>query len=93
MWLEKFKSRRDLAALQAFDAVNHNQTGVITDYSVDSLFYANTSCILTPETTIGPYWIEGELIRSNLTDGKAGVPLHLELQVIIYTPVGCSKRC
>jgi len=72
--------------LEAFDAINHNKTRVVTDYSIESLFTANTSCILTPETTIGPYWIEGELIRSNLTDGTAGLPIHLELQVyLIFT--------
>ncbi|TVY80418.1 hypothetical protein LSUE1_G007111 [Lachnellula suecica] len=77
-----FKTKRDAASLVAFGAISHNETGVVTDFSVESLFTANTSCILTPETTIGPYWIEGELIRSNLTEGKEGVPIHLELQFI-----------
>lgn len=76
-----FKTRRDLAALEAWGAVNHNYTGLLADTALASLFGTDSSCFLTPETTIGPYWIEGELIRSNLTDGYAGVPLHLELQV------------
>lgn len=76
-----FKNRRDAAALAAWGEVNHNYTDLLADSSVESLFGTSSSCFLTPETTIGPYWIEGELIRSNLTDGYAGVPMHLELQV------------
>lgn len=76
-----FKARRDAAALAAWDLVNHNYTGLVSDTSVASLFGTNSSCFLTPEVTIGPYWIEGELIRTNLTEGKLGVPMHLELEV------------
>jgi protocatechuate 3,4-dioxygenase beta subunit len=40
------------------------------------------SCILTPELTEGPYYIEGEKLRRNITEGKAGVPLTLRLRVV-----------
>jgi protocatechuate 3,4-dioxygenase beta subunit len=35
-----------------------------------------------PELTEGPYYIEGEQIRRNITEGKAGVPLTLRLRVV-----------
>ncbi|KAK7541193.1 GPI anchored dioxygenase-like protein [Phyllosticta citribraziliensis] len=80
---KKIKHRRTVADLQAFEEVNHNKTGVVsTDVEANSLFGANTSCILTPENTIGPYFVTGEYVRSDVTEGQAGVPLHLEMQFI-----------
>ncbi|KAJ8062692.1 hypothetical protein OCU04_009214 [Sclerotinia nivalis] len=82
------KFRRDLATLEVYEAINHNETGVL-DYSFDTpestIFAANTSCILTPANTDGPYYVIGESIRQNVTDGQAGVPLHLEVQYIDIT--------
>lgn len=37
---------------------------------------------MAPETTIGPYDIRGELIRSNITEDQVGVPMHLEFQIM-----------
>jgi protocatechuate 3,4-dioxygenase beta subunit len=39
-------------------------------------------CLLTPEATIGPFWVDGELIRSNVTDGEPGIPLVLDGEFI-----------
>jgi hypothetical protein len=36
-----------------------------------------TTCILAPELTEGPYFLEGALIRKDITEGKAGLPLKL----------------
>jgi protocatechuate 3,4-dioxygenase beta subunit len=41
-----------------------------------------TSCVLTPEMTEGPYYIDGEAVRSDITEGKAGTPLRLDLTVV-----------
>ena len=40
------------------------------------------SCVLTPEMTEGPYYIAGEKVRRNITDGHPGTPLLLRLAVI-----------
>jgi protocatechuate 3,4-dioxygenase beta subunit len=40
------------------------------------------SCVLTPEQTEGPYYIPGEKLRRDITEGKAGVPLLLRLKVV-----------
>lgn len=29
--------------------------------------------VLSPETTEGPYYVSGETVRSNMTEGQAGV--------------------
>jgi len=40
------------------------------------------SCVLTPELTEGPYYIAGEKLRRNITEGRAGTPLTLRLTVV-----------
>jgi protocatechuate 3,4-dioxygenase beta subunit len=42
---------------------------------------AASSCVLTPEVTEGPYWIENTLTRRDIREGKAGLPLELVLTV------------
>jgi protocatechuate 3,4-dioxygenase beta subunit len=41
-----------------------------------------TTCILTPEVTAGPYWVEESLTRRNITEGKAGLPLVIRFTVL-----------
>jgi protocatechuate 3,4-dioxygenase beta subunit len=40
------------------------------------------SCVLAPEMTEGPYYVEGDKVRRNITEGKPGVPLTLRLTVV-----------
>jgi protocatechuate 3,4-dioxygenase beta subunit len=40
------------------------------------------SCVLTPELTEGPYYVSGEKIRRDITEGRPGVPLALALTVV-----------
>jgi protocatechuate 3,4-dioxygenase beta subunit len=40
------------------------------------------ACVLTPEQTEGPYFLEGDKVRRNVTEGRAGVPLALRLHVV-----------
>ena len=46
---------------------------------------AAPSCVLTPEATEGPYYLPLNLVRSDITEGKPGVPLRLDLQVVDAT--------
>jgi protocatechuate 3,4-dioxygenase beta subunit len=39
-------------------------------------------CVLTPEQTEGPYYIAGEKLRRDITEGRPGVPLLLRLTVV-----------
>lgn len=63
---------------------NHhsNLTGITPDVDPAVLFAGNNSCILTPETTQGPYWVSGELVRQDIDEGQEGVPLTLDIQII-----------
>jgi protocatechuate 3,4-dioxygenase beta subunit len=40
------------------------------------------SCVLAPEQTEGPYYLPGDKVRRNVTEGKPGVPLALKLTVV-----------
>jgi protocatechuate 3,4-dioxygenase beta subunit len=39
-------------------------------------------CILTPELTQGPFYVPGEAIRHDITEGKQGTPLLLSCRVV-----------
>jgi protocatechuate 3,4-dioxygenase beta subunit len=39
-------------------------------------------CLLTPESTEGPYYLDPDLVRADITEGRAGAPLRLVLQVV-----------
>jgi protocatechuate 3,4-dioxygenase beta subunit len=43
---------------------------------------ATVSCILTPEQTEGPYYIAGEKLRRNITEGRPGAPMVLRTFVV-----------
>ncbi|THW16864.1 aromatic compound dioxygenase [Aureobasidium pullulans] len=81
-----FKTRRDLAALESFENVEHNMTSLgYTESNSPSVMFAsykNASCILTPEVTYGPYFVTGEYYRTNVTEDQEGIPVHLEYQYI-----------
>ncbi|KAH7389495.1 Intradiol ring-cleavage dioxygenase [Phaeosphaeria sp. MPI-PUGE-AT-0046c] len=64
--------------------INHrsNLTGISPNSTPGTLFSGMNSCVLSPEVTEGPYWVGGELVRENITDGQKGVPLTLHVQLV-----------
>lgn len=85
--LKSTKDKRNLAALEAWEKVNHNMTGtdnfdMFTD--IESVFGADTSCVLAPENTGGPYYVVGEYMRSNVKEASfsEGVDVFLEVQYV-----------
>lgn len=55
---------------------------MITPYS--NVFDTETTCVLAPVITDGPYYVWGELIRQNVVEDQysSGVPMYLEVQYI-----------
>ncbi|KAH7125289.1 extracellular dioxygenase [Dendryphion nanum] len=89
--VENIRKKRSIkkSYLRARDAesvlnTNHksNLTGITPDVDSSVLFAGNNSCILTPETTQGPYWVSGELIREDIDEDQEGVPLTVDIQII-----------
>ncbi|CAO2658348.1 Nn.00g060710.m01.CDS01 [Neocucurbitaria sp. VM-36] len=64
---------------------HHSNQSVTPDSPSDVIFAGNSSCILQPETTEGPYWVSGEYVRKDITDGNPGVPLTFDVQIIDTT--------
>ncbi|MFG2465385.1 intradiol ring-cleavage dioxygenase [Streptomyces canus] len=51
---------------------------------------ATSACMtLMPSVTEGPYYLDGALVRKDITEGKSGVPLTLRLTVVDATD-GCT---
>ena len=42
----------------------------------------SVACVLTPEVTEGPYYLDLDRVRSDITEGKAGTPLALQITVV-----------
>lgn len=62
--------------LEYYAGLSHNDTtsGFTVNTPEDTLFGSNNTCALVPETTIGPYYVTGEYLRSDITEGQVGVP-------------------
>ena len=43
---------------------------------------AATTCLLTPEVTEGPYWVENSLTRRDVRAGRAGLPLVVRFTIL-----------
>lgn len=39
-------------------------------------------CLITPQATEGPYWFDPNLDRSDIRDGRAGIPLAIRVRVV-----------
>jgi protocatechuate 3,4-dioxygenase beta subunit len=64
-------------------AVNAFAGEATTEASASSSATASQTCYtLTAETTEGPYYIDADKIRQDITEGKEGIPMTLELKVI-----------
>ncbi len=50
--------------------------------ATDSGRTANPGCVLTPEGTEGPFYLDLDLMRSNIAEGRPGRPLTLRVTVM-----------
>lgn len=81
------KIRASRGLIQKRDAADYNVSHLSTEnYELGTpetdLFKDNTNCVLQPDVTQGPFYVNGELIRSDIVDGEEGVPLYLDIQLI-----------
>jgi protocatechuate 3,4-dioxygenase beta subunit len=64
---------RELLDAEEADAARNGPAGVSSGL---------VSCVLAPEQTEGPYYVEDAAVRRNVTEGKPGVALTLRLTVV-----------
>ncbi|KAB8069418.1 Intradiol ring-cleavage dioxygenase [Aspergillus leporis] len=75
-----FLKARDLDTV--LNTTHHSSLDVNLSTDPEVLFASNATCILGPDVTQGPYYVSGELIRSNIAEEQEGVPLWLDIQLI-----------
>ncbi|KAF2214488.1 hypothetical protein CERZMDRAFT_90344 [Cercospora zeae-maydis SCOH1-5] len=46
------------------------------------LYADDSSSLLQPEATQGPYYVDGEVIRRDISENQAGIPLYLSIQIV-----------
>jgi protocatechuate 3,4-dioxygenase beta subunit len=88
-------SRRALLAAGAVTAagVGAGKLGVLAQDSAatpgsDTASTTANACVLTPELTEGPYFLDGDLIRQDITDARPGAPL--KLQILVNNATTCE---
>lgn len=85
--IEAARAKRGLKSKRTLDSVlatDHNETslGYTANTAEATLFSSNSSCILTPDVTQGPYYVGGEYVRSNVIEDQVGVDTVIDYQVI-----------
>lgn len=77
------------------DAARDAASGGVRDTAGDALARdtagpadADAACTLYPEQTTGPYYLDLDLVRRDVTEGRPGAPLRLELRVLAAD--GCT---
>lgn len=69
---------RGLTARDAIALAQDSSAGTATATTSTT----TSMCVLTPELTEGPYWLDDLLVRNDITEGKAGVPFDLQITVV-----------
>src|SRR2546423_6880861 len=86
---DHYVQRRDNTQFAKWGKTSHDKTGKVKVATTDTpnldIFGANSTCIMTPDNIIGPYFVLGEQIRSDIAEGHRGVPMHLEVQFVDVT--------
>ncbi|PUU75910.1 Intradiol ring-cleavage dioxygenase [Tuber borchii] len=84
---EEIRQQRGIVGKRSVESVvgtNHksNLTGITSSTDASVLFSGDVKCVLQPEVTQGPYYVNGELIRHDVRDGQSGIDLYADIQVI-----------
>lgn len=84
---EAARAKRSLKSKRTLDSVlatDHNETslGYTADTDEATIFSSNSSCVLTPDVTQGPYYVGGEYIRRDLRETQEGIDTVIDYQVI-----------
>ncbi|KAH8883144.1 aromatic compound dioxygenase, partial [Thozetella sp. PMI_491] len=76
--------KRDPVALAKWSQVSHNRSALDISFRTPetTIFGSNATCALVPETIVGPYFVTGELLRSDISEDQPGVRTHLDIQFV-----------
>ncbi|KAJ5690048.1 aromatic compound dioxygenase [Penicillium macrosclerotiorum] len=78
--------RRHVKARDTSDVLSTSHlvddSSITSSTSADSLFSTSSTCVLNPEGETGPYYVKGELIRSDIQEDEDGVPVIFDIQFV-----------
>lgn len=57
-------------------------SGAVRAQAAEAGLIAPNVCLVSPEVTAGPFWFDPALERSEIAEGRPGMPLALRLQVV-----------
>jgi len=81
--MSKFTRRQSLVRLAGVAAAAAGMEGLRDTPSASAAIEQGVAqCILTPELTQGPFYVPGEAIRHDISEGKPGTPLLLSCRVV-----------
>jgi protocatechuate 3,4-dioxygenase beta subunit len=84
-------SRRAVFAALSIPAVNA-LTGAARGAPLADTAAIGDVCFLTPQSIEGPYYLDPKLVRAEIAEGRAGVPLRVDLRVIDGASCKPSER-
>ncbi|KAF7346952.1 Aromatic compound dioxygenase [Mycena venus] len=73
--------KRDTSSVLATDHKS-NLTGITNNTAAATLFDGNSSCVLAPEVTQGPYLVDGEYVRWDIREDTDGIDTYVDVQLI-----------
>ena len=91
---DRAKYRREAAVLKHRRSLHKRDTTSVLDKSHLSslgvtpasnnadIFSTSNTCFVAASGEVGPYWVKGEYIRSNLQEDQPGVPIIIEAQFL-----------
>jgi protocatechuate 3,4-dioxygenase beta subunit len=71
-----------VAAIGAKSLLSDNASAATDGTGPAAVASGAVACVLTPEMTEGPYYLPGEKVRRNITEGRPGTALTLRLTVV-----------
>ncbi|GME48455.1 aromatic compound dioxygenase [Neofusicoccum parvum] len=74
--------RRDGDDLKKWMSISHNETLSIESDDPADIFATNSTCVLTPQQWSGPYWVQGELVRSHIAEDQPGIPMRMLMEFV-----------
>jgi protocatechuate 3,4-dioxygenase beta subunit len=78
----RFTRRASLLGLAGLAAGSAWQSDAAVGAGPAAVASGTLKCVLTPELTEGPYWIAGDRVRRDITEGKPGTRLTLKTTVV-----------
>lgn len=83
--VERYSKKHYIRDTDTVLNTSHHYTGsvdITANSPEDVIFSSNKTCVINPEGEVGPFWVPGELIRSDLRENQTGVNVIIDGQFL-----------